>query len=90
MSRVTCKQCGWVHFQVSSQYIDKWEADWKIFWAKSSQETREAYGCPNEPPKRDGYYKCFFCGGDYTNFRDFKAGDCPEGCTIQPILSRME
>jgi hypothetical protein len=88
---VTCLNCGWVHFQVDTAYIDKWEADWKVFWAKSTEETREMYGCKDAPPTREEeYLKCFNCNGSYKNFRDAREDDCPDGCTIQPILTRFE
>ncbi|RLF67115.1 MAG: hypothetical protein DRN30_00790 [Thermoplasmata archaeon] len=32
------------------------------------------------------YMSCFGCGGSYLDFKNSKEGDCPEGCTINPIL----
>jgi hypothetical protein len=32
------------------------------------------------------YERCKSCGGPYTNFRPSQPGDCPEGCTINPII----
>ena len=28
---------------------------------------------------------CYRCGGSYKDFRDFKEGDCSDGCTLQGI-----
>jgi hypothetical protein len=87
---VTCLKCGWVHFAVDTAYVDKWEADWKIFWATLDEHGREMYGCKDAPPTREGYYECFSCSGSYKNFRDALPGDSPDGCSIQPILTRHE
>lgn len=32
------------------------------------------------------YEKCFRCEGSYTNMRSYRGGDCPVGCSLQPIL----
>lgn len=36
------------------------------------------------------YEHCFFCSGSYRDFRDSAKEDCPEGCTIGPIISRLD
>ena len=53
--------------------------DWFIV---QPEETQKSYG---GPATMDDYTFCFFCGNTYKNFRPAKAGDCPNGCTIQPI-----
>lgn len=52
------------------------------------------YGCfyseyPNEsnlPSSIRRHERCFRCGNSYRDFRPSVAGDCPDGCTIQPII----
>jgi hypothetical protein len=34
----------------------------------------------------DGYMRCRRCGAAYTQMRPANDGDCPNGCTINPIL----
>lgn len=88
---VTCLNCGWVHFSVSKDYVNNWQEEWKKYWPTLDKEGREMFGLPDGPPgPEEEYYKCFFCRGSYKNFRDSKLNDCPDGCTIQPILDRNE
>lgn len=86
---VTCLGCGWVYFQVSEAFVQDWEKTWEKYWPTLDQEGRESFGLPDGPPSRASYLKCR-CGNPYTNFRDAKKGDSPDGCTINPILNRSE
>ncbi len=85
-----CLSCGWVHFQVSAAYVKHWEEDWKVFWEKSTPETRANYGCADAPPSAESYLHCANCGEFYLEFRDAKACEIPNGSTIGPILNRNE
>ena len=81
---VTCNKCGWVHFVYTR--------------VEAEEEVRRfnEYFDSLPPKKQKDYYgnhasialyeQCFRCGGSYTDFRHFKEGDCPDGCTIQPII----
>lgn len=87
MSNVTCNKCGWVHFAVTLEYVQQWKADWKQWCKEWDVKRLKGFGIKNrKPPSDKSYYRCFFCGNPYTDFRASKAGDCPDGCTIQPIL----
>lgn len=88
MKTVTCKKCGWVHFEVSKTYVRQWCVDWNKLFKTKPKEWLEQYGVTDSPPSPDVYYHCFLCGGGYTNFRDSVPGDAPDGCTLQPILKR--
>jgi hypothetical protein len=85
---VICNKCGWVHFQVSLEYVQNWEKEWGQFWRDSTPRVREAYGCVKAPPSREQYLKCFRCDNNYKNFRDTEDSEIPFGSTIQPILDR--
>lgn len=85
----TCNKCGWVYFVVSREYIENWKKDWEVFWPTLDAQGKENYGLPNGPPTDKQYLKCW-CGNSYKNFRDSKPEDCPNGCTISPILDRDE
>lgn len=87
---VTCKDCGWVHKQVSMKYVQNWKKEWDEFWPTLNEEGKESYGLQKGPPSISTYLHCFFCSGSYKNFRDALDDDCPIGCTIQPILGRNE
>lgn len=41
----------------------------------------------NESGNIDSYKHCL-CGNSYKNFRDAKEGDCPDGVTINAVLTR--
>ncbi len=86
----TCINCGWVHFKVSTEYIASWKKEWEDLWSTMSQDDKESFGVTKAPPSDSSYYRCDFCNGSYRNFRDFKDGDCPTGCTVGPILDRDE
>jgi hypothetical protein len=97
---VTCNNCGWVHVGVTAKYVLEQTASFGDYWDAADEHTRSSFWneevrgpMPDFYPRNehaDGYRKCLRCGGIYTNFRDFKEGDCPEGCTIGPILMREQ
>ena len=97
----TCKNCGWVHFAVSRDYIKKQTKEFAAFWNNSSIKTKLLYmplgtkesDLPeryNEQKHSERYLRCFKCGDSYKNFRKSKEKDSPVGCTIQPILDYKE
>lgn len=83
----TCNNCGWVHFGVSKEHVQKWEDEWKELCLTKPEEWLACYGIKDRtPPSSKLYYECFLCRGSYKNFRESQPEDCPGGCTIQPIL----
>lgn len=85
MSTRTCNQCGWVAFGVTREHAEHEVASFnKYFDTLTRQQQIDFYG--GEPSGIRQYEKCMLCGGSYKNFRDSKPGDCPEGCTLNPII----
>ena len=84
MSLRTCNRCGWVHMGVTRQHAEQSVAEFNTFFETQPPEVREMYG--NKPSSITAYERCFHCGGPHTDTREPKAGDCPDGCTIQPII----
>jgi hypothetical protein len=91
MNAVKCKDCGWIHFQVSAKYVHDWMREWVEFWI-SSPDSREAFGCKNHPPSPEQYLKCFRCGNEYKDFSKATKEELLKctGSTLQPILGRRE
>lgn len=82
----TCNKCGWVHFGVSRKYAEDEVANFKVYFDSLPKEKQDDfYG--GKPSNIKNYEHCMFCHGPYTNFRDAKYGDCPDGCTINPIIN---
>ena len=40
----------------------------------------------NKPASIHEYEHCGLCNGPHTDMREFTAGDCPDGCTLGPII----
>lgn len=87
MISVTCEKCGWVHFQMSKQECHDSVDSFNKFYETLSPVERGNYG---RKSSIDIYTKCHRCGNDYKNFRDTLPDDCPDGCTIGPIMDRNE
>lgn len=80
----TCNHCGWVHMGVTRQFAENAVAEFNDYFAKQSQETKDLFG--NKPASIHEYEHCGLCNGPHTDMREFTAGDCPDGCTIGPII----
>lgn len=86
---VTCNQCGYVMFAVTLEYARREVSDFnKFFWGLEEQKRNDYYG--GKPSSLKNYCKCINCGGTFKNFRPAIAGDCPDGCTINPVLHYTE
>ena len=81
---VTCKNCGWVHVACSRTDAEKEVRSFNEYFDTLSPKKRLDYG--NKHASIKSYEHCFRCGGSYNNFRAFKSGDCPDGCTLQSII----
>lgn len=85
MANRTCLKCGWVHFGVTRAFAEDEVARFNAYYAKlTPKEQQDWYSGRNSSIVN--YEKCFCCGGSWKNFRDEVEGDCPIGCTIQPII----
>jgi len=86
---VICCSCGWVHFEVSLEYVLDWQDTWIDHWLKFSEETRESYGIKDRPPSyKQEFLNCHRCGESHKNFRKAKKKETPFGSTIGPILTK--
>lgn len=79
----TCNQCGWVAFGVSREFAEKEVRRFNQFYEASLPAIRECYSGPSSVAH---YECCHRCGNGYEDFRDAKPGDCPDGCTLSPII----
>lgn len=89
---VHCTSCNWCYFQVSKDYVLKWEAEWKVLFDTKPAEWLELYGITTKPPSHEdgSYVTCFNCNGSYKNFVDGTGPRYNSGSTIQGILNRNE
>ena len=79
----TCNQCGWVAFGVSRAFAEAAVARFNAFYEASLPEIRECYSGPSSIVH---YECCHRCGSAHANFHDSEAGDCPDGCTLSPVI----
>lgn len=79
----TCSSCGWVAFGVTREFAEAEVERFNQFYRSSPPEIRECYGGPSSIAH---YECCNRCGNGYDNFRDSIKGDCPDGCTLSPII----
>lgn len=80
----TCNHCGWVHMGVTRERAEAEVARFNAYFEAAAQGVRDMFG--NTPSRIANYEHCFRCGGSHTDMREFTAGDCPDGCTLQPII----
>ena len=85
MSHRTCNKCGWVHFGVSRSYAEEQIAEFNTYFATLSAEKQQRY-YGGKGASMAEYEHCFRCRNTYADFRESVPKDCPDGCTIQPIL----
>lgn len=85
MTNSTCNNCGWVHFTVTREYAEQQVIDFNAYYdALSPADQQSFYG--GRKPSVQSYEHCFRCNNTYKDFRPSEPGDCPDGCTIQPII----
>lgn len=81
----TCNKCGWVHFGVTREFAENEVKRFNDYFNTLTEDKQQKhYG--GKCSSIAQYDRCFFCGNSYTNFRDFKEGDCPDGVTLGPII----
>ncbi len=79
----TCNQRGWVAFGVTREFAQTEVERFNKFYNESPPEVRECY---NGPSSIAHYEYCSRCGNGHAGFHDSGAGDCPDGCTLPPII----
>lgn len=79
---VTCNKCNWVSFAVTRQEAEQQIATFnKYFETLSKQQQQDYYGGKGSSIDN---YTCLYCNG--SDFRPSQDGDCPDGCTINPVI----
>ncbi len=87
--RVTCKNCGWVHMEVTRKFAENEMKKFNDYFDKLSfKDQMDFYNGVGSSIYQ--YEHCFMCDGPYTDFRKYNVGDCPTGCTINPIIRRTD
>jgi hypothetical protein len=79
---VTCVKCGWVHMPYTRAEAQAEVDQFNAWFVQQTDETKANYGGKQSTVK--DYEGCDRCGG--LEFRPFKSGDCPDGCTIGPVI----
>jgi sarcosine oxidase delta subunit len=87
MTEATCNKCGRVAFEVTREYAESEVKKFNEFYDGLDAKGKSNYGGPS---KVENYEHCIGCGNHYKNFRDTIKGDCPAGCTINPIIIRRD
>lgn len=82
----TCERCGWVYMGVTREYAQDEVQRFNDYFATLSEEIREMFG--DKPSDIANYEGCRICRNN--KFRPFKEGDCPDGCTIGPVIYEQE
>jgi protein-arginine kinase activator protein McsA len=90
MTIYVCDKCGWAHFGLTKDAIEKSAVEFMQYYDQLSEEQRKSYYGINPITKEDFNNRtkiCFNCGGSYKNFHiETPADKIPDGCTIQGIL----
>lgn len=85
--QVTCNKCGTVAVEVPRKWATEELASSISFLASLNKKDRANYGSGTPTMAR---YEYCWCKNSYKNFRDFKEGDCPDGCTLSSIIRRQD
>lgn len=86
---VTCKNCGWVHFEVTRDYAENQVTQFNQYFDTLSKEKQQDY-YGGRKSSIISYEQCMLCRGNYKEFKESKSGDCPVGCTLNPIIRRQD
>lgn len=86
---VTCRRCGWVHFELTREEAEQnVESFNEYYYGLPEHQRLESYG--GRPSSIKKYEQCMSCGGPYTDFVTSSKDDCPNGCTINPIIRKED
>jgi hypothetical protein len=86
--QVTCKKCGTVYVAVPRAWAEDEIASSTRWIDGMTPAYRKKHG-PYTPPTLGQYEYCW-CKNHYKNFRAFKKGDCPDGCTLSSIIRKAD
>lgn len=88
MRYVTCmashggRECGWVSVARTKAQVEDEVARFNEYYYSLPTWQRETYW---SAPSSVDNYRCLSCGGRGP-YRSYREGDCPDGCTINPVL----
>lgn len=82
---VKCNRCGWVHVPVTRYYAEISVRNFNAFYETLSADKQQEY-YNGRPASLSEYTRCVHCGADHSNFTPALPGDCPVGCTVNPII----
>jgi len=89
MTIYVCDKCGWAHFGLTKDAIEKSAVEFMQYYDQLSEEQRKSYYRSKVVTKESLIYRqehCFNCGGSYMDFHPETSEDkIPDGCTIQGI-----
>lgn len=81
---VTCVKCGWVHVAYTREEAQKAVDSFNEYYdTLSVKKQNDYYGGENSSLERS-YIGCNVCKNE--TFRPSEPGDCPDGCTIGPVI----
>jgi len=79
---VTCTHCGRVGVKYTPEQMNNAILRFNDWFESQTQSTKDNFG---NKQSKESDYSCLTCG-HYGPYRLFKAGDCPDGCTISPVV----
>lgn len=78
-----------MHFELSKRSVSEEVKRFNTYFkALSKKRQKDLYGGTGSSVAK--YKKCMRCGESYKKFVDYKEGDMPDGCTINPIMCRED
>jgi len=84
ISHRTCLKCGTVAFGVSRAFAEDGVVRFNAYFDTLPPEGKDMFG--NRHSSITQYEHCIRCDNSFANFRDALPGDCPDGCTLNPII----
>jgi hypothetical protein len=83
----TCNKCNWVHFDVTREFAESEVKKFNEYFESLTEEQQDSnYG--GLQSTLEDYEHCCRCGNHYKNFRESRPNDCPDGCTLSPIIDK--
>jgi hypothetical protein len=83
---VTCDNCGWVHVAYTREAAEEAVKSFNDYFDTLSEEKQNDYYGGEGASLEKSYLYCFSCRDKESKFHKSKPGDCPDGCTIQPVI----
>lgn len=84
-----CRNCGWVHFGVTSKFAEEQVQKFNEYYdSLAPADQKEMYG--GFRASIDDYTQCCRCDQPHTHFRDATEAECEaiRGSTISPIIAQ--